>query len=48
MEGEDFGVWPVAGLYGCWKGMWSGEWKVAKRVRIGEMDVPGVKGGKEE
>lgn len=33
------GIWPVAGLYGCWKGMLSGEWKVARRVRIGEMDV---------
>jgi delta24-sterol reductase len=44
------GIWPVAGLYGCWKGMWSGEWRVARRVRIGEMDVndgdsvKGVKG----
>jgi Delta24-sterol reductase len=42
------GVWPVAGLYGCWKGMWSGEWKVARRVRIGEMDVIEGKGGKED
>lgn len=35
------GIWPVAGLYGCWKGMLSGDWKVARRVRIGEMDVFG-------
>lgn len=41
-------VWPVAGLYGCWKGMWSGEWKVARKVRIGEMDVVEQQGGKEE
>jgi delta24-sterol reductase len=34
------GVWPVAGLYGVWKGMWSGEWRVARKVRIGDMDVP--------
>jgi delta24-sterol reductase len=40
-------IWPVAGLYGCWKGMWSGEWKVARKVRIGEMDVVQGKGKKE-
>lgn len=40
------GVWPVAGLYGCWKGMLSGDWKVARRVRIGEMDVGGKSEGK--
>ncbi|QDS78163.1 hypothetical protein FKW77_005145 [Venturia effusa] len=44
MEGwkaKVLGTWPVAGLYGCWKGMLSGDWKVARRVKIGQMDVVG-------
>ncbi|TID22250.1 hypothetical protein E6O75_ATG11044 [Venturia nashicola] len=46
------GIWPVAGFYGCWKGMLSGDWKIARRVRIGEMDLvsksEGVKNGKKD
>ena len=31
-------IWPMAGLWGLWKAMWSGEWKVPRRVRIDKMD----------
>jgi len=31
------GVWPVAGIFGLCKAMWSGEWRIPRRVRIDEM-----------
>ena len=32
-------IWPIAGLWGIWRAMWSWEWRVPRRVRISEMDV---------
>ena len=34
------GIWPVAGVYGIMKAIYSGEWKIPYRVKIADMDIP--------
>jgi len=38
-KGRIKGIWPVAGVYGILKAIYSGEWRIPYRVKIADMDV---------
>jgi delta24-sterol reductase len=41
-------VWPLAGIWGIWKSILSGDWKIPKRTKIADMEVSDSAGEKLE